>query len=173
MKSRDLPLRFLAALGFLALPLPAFAAVCDGISEVSDTPLTSVRVASGLLRPLLATAPPGDVDRLFIVEQDGLIRILKGGTLLATPFLDLSALTRSPADGGDNEQGLLGLAFHPNYASNGLFFVYHTDDTGTSNVLARYTRDPADADLRGHEEGDDDRPGAVELGLDPRVGRAA
>jgi len=147
MKSRDLPLRFLAALGLLALPLPTIAAVCDGISEASDTPLTSVRVASGLLRPLLATAPPGDVDRLFIVEQDGQIRILKGGTLLATPFLDLSALTRSPADGGDNEQGLLGLAFHPDYASNGLLFVYHTDDTGTSNVLARYTRDSADADL--------------------------
>jgi glucose/arabinose dehydrogenase len=130
----------------LLVPPSARAAVCDGISDASDIPLTTVRIASDLLRPLFVTAPPGDTDRLFIVEQDGTIRILKGGTLLATPFLDVSALTRSPADGGDNEQGLLGLAFHPDYATNGLFFIYHTDAAGTSNLLVRYERDAADPD---------------------------
>jgi glucose/arabinose dehydrogenase len=126
---------------------PALAALCDGISPASDVPLTSVRVASGLVRPLLVGSPPGDVERLFIVEQDGTIRILKNGQMLATPFLDVSAITKSPADGGGNEQGLLGLAFHPGYATNGWFFVYHTDSTGKSNVVARYTRSTANPDL--------------------------
>jgi glucose/arabinose dehydrogenase len=122
------------------------AAICDGISDASATPLTTVRVVSGLNLPLLVTAPPGDVGRLFIVEQDGTIRIFKNGALNATPFLDVSALTISPIDGGNTEQGLLGLAFHPNYAVNGRFFVYHTDATGTNNLVVRYTRDPLDPD---------------------------
>ncbi len=121
--------------------------VCDGISTAPETPLTTVLVANGLTRPVFATAPPGDADRLFIVEQDGLIRILKGGALLPAPFLDLGAVTRSPADGGGNEQGLLGLAFHPGYASNGWFFVYHTTSAGTANVVERYSRSAADPNL--------------------------
>src|SRR5262249_3771287 len=138
------PLRRVVALcasfAFLVL-LPvrsSQAALCDGISDASDTPLTTVRIASGLLRPLLVTAPPGDTSRLFILEQDGTIRIVKNGVLLATPFLDISALTRSPSDGGGDEQGLLGLAFHPDYANNGLLFVFHTDTAGANNLLARY-----------------------------------
>jgi glucose/arabinose dehydrogenase len=125
---------------------PVRAALCDGISDASDTPLTTVRIVSGLLRPLLVTAPPGDLDRIFIVEQDGTIRIFKDGALLSTPFLDVSALTLSVGDGGDNEQGLLGLAFDPNYATSGLFFVYHTDAGGTNNLLVRYARDSANPD---------------------------
>jgi glucose/arabinose dehydrogenase len=123
--------------------------VCDGISTVPGAPLAADRVATGLVRPVFATAPPGEVDRLFIVEQDGRIRILEGGALLPAPFLDVAALTRSPADGGGNEEGLLGLAFHPEYAANGWFFVYHTNATGSSNVVARSTRsagDPSPAD---------------------------
>ena len=139
--------RLVALLGVLAVPQThARAAVCDGISDASGVPLTTVRVVSGLLRPDLVTAPPGDVDRLFIVEQDGTIRIFRNGSLIGTPFLDLSTLTRSPADGGDNEEGLLGLAFHPGYATNGLFFVYQTDTTGANNLVVRYARDPLDPD---------------------------
>jgi glucose/arabinose dehydrogenase len=146
--SRSRPVLFLAALASaLALTAaPARAALCDGISDASSTPLTTVRIVEGLLRTLFVTSPPGDVDRLFIVEQDGTIRILKNGSLLGTPFLDVSALTSSPADGGGNEQGLLGLAFHPAYASNGIFFIYHTDATGANNLVVRYTRDSADPD---------------------------
>lgn len=133
----------------LALSVPAgpgLAATCDGISPVSHDPLTTVRVASGLSRPIFAVSPPGDNARLFVIEQDGRIKILNLVTLqvLATPFLDIAGITRSPIDGGGNEQGLLGLAFHPDYATNGWFFVYHTDNAGTNNILARYTRSAAD-----------------------------
>ncbi|GEM_PF-2382175 len=134
----------------------AQAVNCAGISDVSlfDGPmvtdmagrLDAVRVASGLTRPVFAASPPNDLHRLFIVEQDGRIRILKDGALLAAPFLDLSALTLSPSDGGGGEQGLLGLAFHPGYAQNGWFFVYHTDLAG-DNRVARYTRGAGDPDL--------------------------
>ncbi len=81
--------------------------------------LDAIRVASGLSSPLFVTAPPGDFNRVFIVEQGGTIRILnlKTGTLNPTPFLTISNLQ----SGG--EQGLLGLAFDPDYATNGKFYV--------------------------------------------------
>jgi glucose/arabinose dehydrogenase len=130
---------------------PAGADVCEGISTASDSPLTTVRVVSGLSRPVLAISPPADVDRLFLVEQDGTIRIRKAGEVLAEPFLDIAAIVRSPLDGGNNEEGLLGLAFHPDYANNGWFFVYHTNTSG-NNEVARYAvsanPDVADASSR-------------------------
>ncbi|HWL50681.1 MAG TPA: PQQ-dependent sugar dehydrogenase [Acidimicrobiia bacterium] len=81
-------------------------------------PLALQGVASGLDRPVLVASPPGD-PRLFVVEQGGDVEILSGGTALPTPFLDLGVTT-----GG--ERGLLGLAFHPNYATNGKFYVNYT-----------------------------------------------
>src|SRR6266496_2360122 len=85
--------------------------------------LDAIRVASGLTQPLFVTAPPGDSGRLFIVQQNGQIRILNlaTGTLNSTPFLTLTGLT---ATGG--EQGLLGMAFDPNYATNGKFYLNFT-----------------------------------------------
>ena len=99
-------------------------------------------VATGLSSPLLLVAPPGD-SRLFIVEQPGRIRVVKGGTLLSTPFLDLSGRVLS---GG--EQGLLGLAFHPRYGENGFLYVNYTDLGGTTQVVRFRTRpdDPDRAD---------------------------
>jgi glucose/arabinose dehydrogenase len=93
-------------------------------------PLSTKLVATGLTRPLFVTAPPGDMDRLFIVEQVGRIRILNltMGILNPVPFLQLTELSHG------NEQGLLGLAFHPDYATNGLFYVNFTDVTGTTNI---------------------------------------
>ncbi len=84
--------------------------------------LDAVRVASGLTQPLFVTAPPGDSGRLFIVQKNGEIRILNlaTGTLNATPFLTLTGL----AVGG--EQGLLGMAFDPNYVANGKFYLNFT-----------------------------------------------
>lgn len=81
-------------------------------------------VAAGLSEPLLLTAPAGD-SRQFIVERLGRIRILADGNLLPTPFLDLSGLISTAGEGG-----LLSVAFHPNYASNGRFYVYYTDKFG-------------------------------------------
>jgi len=84
------------------------------------TGLSAVRVASGLSQPLFVTAPPGDYNRLFIVQKTGQVSILNlsGGTLNATPFLDISARIST-----DSEQGLLGLAFDPDYATNGKFYL--------------------------------------------------
>jgi glucose/arabinose dehydrogenase len=84
--------------------------------------LDAIRVASGLTQPLFVTAPPGDSGRLFIVQQNGQIRILNlaTGSLNPTPFLTLTGL----AAGG--EQGLLGMAFDPNYAANGKFYLNFT-----------------------------------------------
>ncbi|MBZ5637369.1 MAG: PQQ-dependent sugar dehydrogenase [Acidobacteriia bacterium] len=131
----------------LAFRTPAIAALCDGISQVSATPLTTVLFASGFNLPLLVTAPPGDVDRVFVVEQTGRIRIVSGGLVLPTPFLDVSGITLSPGNGGGNEQGLLGLAFDPAYSTNGRFFIYHTDSTGANNVVEAYTRSAANPNV--------------------------
>jgi hypothetical protein len=73
---------------------------------------------------LLATSPPGD-PRLFVVEQQGAIRIISAEQLLPAPFLDLSADAAGPVAAG-GEMGLLGLAFHPKYATNGLFYIFYT-----------------------------------------------
>jgi glucose/arabinose dehydrogenase len=81
-------------------------------------------VASGLASPVHLTAPPGDTTRLFIVELQGRIRLLKNGTL--TTFLDITA---DVAPSGSNS-GLFSMAFHPAYATNGRFFVYFTNTTG-------------------------------------------
>ena len=82
------------------------------------------RVAAGLDRPVFVTAPPGDTTRLFILEaHTGTIRILRLSdlTLLPTPFLTIPGMSQG------FEQGLLGLAFHTNYAKNGIFYVYYTN----------------------------------------------
>ncbi|HEU4725628.1 MAG TPA: PQQ-dependent sugar dehydrogenase, partial [Candidatus Eisenbacteria bacterium] len=99
------------------------------------TPLTTVRVASGLSRPVYVTAPPGDTSRVFILESRradalGRIRILKNGVLLPTPFLTTSLLSTG------SEQGLLGMAFAPDYATSGRFYISYTNASGTS-ILER------------------------------------
>lgn len=82
------------------------------------------QVTQGLFSPVYLSAPAND-PRLFIVEQEGRIRIFKNGVLLATPFLDISARV---IYGG--ERGLLSLAFDPAYATNGRFYVYYTGANG-------------------------------------------
>ena len=100
-------------------------------------------VATGLSAPLYVTAPASDTGRLFVVEQPGLIHVIRNGTLLATPFLDIRSLVSFTG-----EQGLLGMAFDPSYSQNGWFFVDYTDVTGTIQVV-RYSvsADPDLADL--------------------------
>lgn len=98
-----------------------------------------MRIASGLDAPLYLTHAPGDPERLFLVERIGRIRIWRDGNLLTTPFLDLTDVVQS---GG--ELGLLGLAFHPGYATNGLFYVNYTDDDLVS-VTAEFSVDPESA----------------------------
>ena len=82
-------------------------------------------VASGLISPVLVTNASDGSGRLFIVDQPGLIRVVENGNLLPAPFLDLTNPigTLNPFF---DERGLLGLAFHPDYASNGRFFVRYS-----------------------------------------------
>jgi glucose/arabinose dehydrogenase len=109
--------------------------------------LTLQPFVSGLALPVeIAHAGDGS-GRLFVLEQAGRIRVIRDGQLLAAPFLDIRSIVRS---GG--EQGLLGLAFHPSYATNGLFYVYHNrplagSSTGSEIVLARYSRYAPNPDL--------------------------
>ncbi|RMF81031.1 MAG: DUF4215 domain-containing protein [Planctomycetota bacterium] len=114
----------------------------DECETFTPTALQAIEVASGLSSPVYVCAPSGDT-RLFIVEQAGVIRILSGGVILSTPFLDISSIVGS----GGFEQGLLSMAFHPNYASNGYFYVDYTDLNGDT-VIARYSvsADPDVAD---------------------------
>ena len=99
-------------------------------------------VSGNLTEPLYVTAPPGDSARLFVVQQDGRIRVLVRDTLQAKPFLDLAGhVTRG------SEQGLLSLAFHPFYAQNGLFYVDFTDRNGDTRVVRYHvSADPNVAD---------------------------
>ena len=89
-------------------------------------------VVSGLQSPVFVTAAPGEPNRLYIVEQAGVIRIFERGNLRAEPFLDLRSLVSS--DGG--ERGLLGLAFDPGYATNHRFYADYTDKQGDTNVVS-------------------------------------
>ncbi|CAG0952557.1 Quinoprotein glucose dehydrogenase B [Phycisphaerales bacterium] len=104
--------------------------------------LASELIASGLTRPLFVTAPSGDNSRIFVVEQRsgslGRVRIVNipANTLNATPYLQITVSTGS-------EQGLLGLAFHPNFLQNGYFFVNYTRTaeagvSAGSTIVARY-----------------------------------
>jgi glucose/arabinose dehydrogenase len=103
-------------------------------TPIPESPVTSINlvpVVSGFNRPVYLTHA-GD-ERLFVVEQDGTIRIVQDGALLPQPFLNIDPLVGS----GESEQGLLSVAFHPNYGENGRFFVYYTDTDGDT-VVARY-----------------------------------
>ncbi len=124
----------------LATLLLAFA-VATSPAAAQPVALTTRLVADDLDQPLYVTSPPGDT-RLFVVEQTGRIRILVDGQVAQAPFLDLS-----DSISGGGEQGLLGLAFHPGYASNGRFFVNYTDTSGDTRIVAyQVSADPGVAD---------------------------
>ena len=117
---------------FLLAALLLSGCSSDSIEDPDPLPtlvsLTLQEVASGLNGPVYATSPPGDA-RLFIVEQPGRIRIVQGGSLLATPFLDITSRV-----GTGGERGMLSVAFHPQYAANGFFYVYFTGTDGAIRV---------------------------------------
>lgn len=97
--------------------------------------LSLVPFASGLNSPV-ALVNAGDT-RLFVVEQDGVIKIIQpNGTVLGTPFLDITGRV----DSSQNEEGLLGLAFHPDYDNNGYFYVNYTHTDGSSVRRTRISR---------------------------------
>lgn len=121
----------------LSLPILCLAAL------PAQTPLKTELVAAGLSRPLDVQAPEGDRHRVFIVEQTGRIRIVKDGNLLQTPFLDIGGKISCCS-----ERGLLGLAFHPDYRTNGYFYVNYTASSPFgSTVVERYRVSTSNPDL--------------------------
>ena len=135
-------------LGLLAAIVIGFLLGCGverpAAAQLPATPTISLEpLLDGFDRPVLVTNASDGINRLFVVEKPGRIVIVRDGAKQATPFLDIQPLVGS----GGNEQGLLGLAFHPGYASNGWFFVNYTDLEGNT-VIARYqvTADPDQAD---------------------------
>ena len=105
-------------------------------------------VIGGLVNPVFITHAGDGSGRIFIVERKGRIRILKNGALLATPFLDIQSIVKSDS----SEQGLLGLAFHPNYDANGKFYVVYTaprsgDSVGSILTLRQYAVSAGNPDI--------------------------
>ncbi|MEM1181611.1 MAG: PQQ-dependent sugar dehydrogenase [Acidobacteriota bacterium] len=132
---RAASLAIAVAVGFAVVP-PASAQPPDD--------LTLEFVVGGLSQPVAIRNAGDGSNRLFIVEQGGLIKILQNGSVLPTPFLDLT----TPVTSG-GEQGLLGLAFHPNYASNGYFYVNYTRSGSPldQTVVERYTVSAGNANV--------------------------
>lgn len=112
--------------------------LCGGMAFAQSIGITEF--ATGLSQPTDVITDGSN--RLFVTEQGGTIKIVQAdGTVAETPFLDISSLVST---GG--EQGLLGLAFHPDYATNGLFYINYTDTDGDT-VIARYTVSTTDANV--------------------------
>lgn len=96
-----------------------------------------IQVESGFSAPVQVTHAGDASDRLFVVEQPGRIRVIQNGGVLPQPYLDISALV-----GYGGEKGLLGLAFHPQFATNGYFYVNYTRQGDGATVIARYQAVP-------------------------------
>ena len=135
-KERSMLNTFFHAIAAIALLAGQTTGDMQALSKTSKGdagPVLEVRaIESGLDLPVFVTAAPGDSSRLFALEKLGTIRIIANGQLLETPFLDITPLLSL-----GNERGLLGLAFHPAYDSNGQFYVFYTNDDGDL-VVAEY-----------------------------------
>lgn len=95
-------------------------------------------------RPVFVTAPPGDTERIFVVEQTGAVRVVQGGQVLPEPFLDLRGRTTN-----SGESGLLSIAFAPDYAESGLVYAFYNSRQGPYGDIriAELRRDPVDPDI--------------------------
>jgi glucose/arabinose dehydrogenase len=113
--------------GFVALVFLVLSSATVGAIQLEPV------VSTGLTSPLFVTHAGDGSNRLFIVEQGGTIRVLQSGASTPTLFLNITSKVLS---GG--ERGLLGLAFHPQYSSNGRFFVYYTRTGDGALVIAEY-----------------------------------
>ena len=96
-----------------------------------------MRVAGGFSYPVYVTAPASEPGRLYVVEQAGRVMVVQNGRRLAKPFLDI----RSRVGSDGSEQGLLSLAFHPQYRTNGRIYVDYTDKRGATRVVEYRVRD--------------------------------
>src|SRR5919109_2928335 len=126
-----------ARVALVALALALVAPVPTNAADPRNVRVSLVRVASGLVNPVAIAAPNDGSSRLFVVEQDGRIRVRTRSGLVTRPYLDIRSRVLA---GG--ERGLLGLAFHPRFSSNGYFFVAYNDSTGDVRV-SRFRATPS------------------------------
>jgi cysteine-rich repeat protein len=124
-------------------------AVCAGIPTVSGTNLDTMVIASGLEAPVHVAAPRLDPSRVFVVEQPGRIQVVRNGVQLGTPFLSIEGIVQySPG----SEEGLLSVAFDPDYETNRYFYVYYVNNSGNL-AISRFQTNPGNPDdaLEGSE----------------------
>jgi glucose/arabinose dehydrogenase len=121
---------------------------CLGVSTTANTSLAAVTVVTGLVEPLFVTAPPGDTQRIFIVERRGRILIHPRGTPTTnvTTFLDIQSVVDHESGG---EMGLLGLAFDPGYASTLSFWVTYSTNINNQphTVVSRFSTSATDPNV--------------------------
>ena len=111
-------------------------------TDTSDL-VSLTRIAGTFDRPVFVTAPPGDRDRIFVVEQTGTVRVVRDGELLPTPFLDLREKVKV-----SSEPGLLSLAFAPDYAATGRFYAFYNSTAGNGDIhISEFRRHATDPDL--------------------------
>jgi glucose/arabinose dehydrogenase len=125
--------------------VPDPAKDCGAASGGELPALKLTPIVDGFTRPIFLAQPHGESERLFVVEKPGTIKLLRGSTIADEPFLDI----RDEVSEQDEEMGLLGLAFHPDYANNGKFYVYYANLTGNSSTrrLVEYKRSSENPDL--------------------------
>ncbi len=113
-----------------------------------DISLSSIQIANGFTKPVYVCQPPGDNDRLFVLEQKGIIKIIKNGMTVRKPYADLRNKVHNPITPGD-ERGLLGLAFHANYQNNGFVYINYSDKNDHTIVSRfRVASDPDRLDTK-------------------------
>jgi glucose/arabinose dehydrogenase len=122
--------------------------VGTGRTQIRTDELRLTQVATGLAPITGVLSPPGDPSRLLVVEQDGLVSLLKDGVRQTSPFLDLRDVTRANGEGG-----LLSVAFAPDYPASGLLYADYNDLAGSLRLVAfhRSTGDSDRVDPDGHE----------------------
>ena len=147
MKRSSFPLLFPSLLIFLAVACSSKDTDIDENPGTITNPDTSIQVSDAypalkFANPVDLKQAPGDSSRFFVVEQEGTIRVFQNNASVSTSsvFLDIKSKVRS---GG--ERGLLGLAFHPDFKTNGYFFVNYTSGTPLKTVIARYKAPSATA----------------------------
>ena len=106
----------------------------------SDPGFSAVLVTTGINSPTTMAFAPASDGRVFICQQDGNLRVVKNGQLLATPFV-------SVAVDKNGERGLIGVAFDPNFLSNQYVYLYYTLPNGANNRIVRYTASAANPDV--------------------------
>ena len=139
---------------------------CSAASGTVPT-LTLTDLGNTFGQPLLVKSAPGDPDSLYVVDRTGNVWIYRNGAMLPTPFLTVATME-------DGEEGLLGLAFHPDYVNNGRVFVHYSRQGDGANVVQEFARNAGDPDtatagptaLEHTTAEDNHNGGSVEFGPD-------